>query len=90
MTESGTNIDKVLAAIIDIVQRIAKPTVAITSDTVLQEDVGLTSLQVMDLVLEVEEEFDISFPMNRLPDIQTAGDLATEVHGVIESSEGNG
>lgn len=44
----------------------------------------MTSLQVMDLVLEIEEEFDISFPLNRLPDIRTIKDLAREIVAVLD------
>ena len=64
--------------------RIIKESVALSADTELQEDVGMTSLQVMDLVLEIEEEFDISFPLNRLPDIRTIKDLAQEIFAVLD------
>ena len=64
--------------------RIIKESVALSADTELQEDVGMTSLQVMDLVLEIDEEFDISFPLNRLPDIRTIRDLAQEIAVVLD------
>lgn len=76
--------DKVLAAAVSIVSRLVKSDTELSADTDLQEDVGMTSLQVMDLVLEIEEEFDISFPLNRLPDIQTIKDLAQEIVAVLE------
>lgn len=76
--------DKVLAISISIVSRLVKADTELSADTELQEDVGMTSLQVMDMVLEIEEEFDISFPLNRLPDIQTIKDLAQEIAAVLE------
>lgn len=78
------NFGKVLSKILSIVSRLAQGGRSIDEDTVLQVDVGLTSLQVMELVLEVEEEFDISFPLNRLPDIRTAKDLAEAIVAVLE------
>jgi len=60
-----------------------KPGKHIDADTVLQEQLGLTSLQVMELVFEVEEEFDISFPMNRLPDIRTVKDLSAAIAATL-------
>ncbi|MCZ6537658.1 MAG: acyl carrier protein [Gammaproteobacteria bacterium] len=76
--------DKVLATSVSIVSRLVQADTELSADTELQEDVGMTSLQVMDMVLEIEEEFDISFPLNRLPDIQTIKDLAQEIVAVLE------
>lgn len=76
--------DTVLAAILSIVGRLSKDRITLSEDTRLQVDVGLTSLQVMELVLEIEDEFDISFPLNRLPDIHTAKDLSLEIVAVLE------
>ena len=76
--------DKVLASAVSIVSRLVQADTELSADADLQEDVGMTSLQVMDLVLEIEEEFDISFPLNRLPDIQTIKDLAQEIVAVLE------
>jgi len=74
----------VLATILSIVGRLSKGRIALSEDTRLQADVGLSSLQVMELVLEIEDEFDISFPLNRLPDIQTAKDLSHEILGLLK------
>ena len=76
--------DKVLGTVVSIVSRLVKSDTELSADTDLQEDVGMTSLQVMDLVLEIEEEFDISFPLNRLPDIRTIKDLAQEILTVLD------
>ena len=76
--------DKVLAASVSIVSRLVQADTELSAETDLQEDVGMTSLQVMDLVLEIEEEFDISFPLNRLPDIRTIKDLTQEIVAVLD------
>ena len=76
--------DKVLATSVSIVSRLVQADTELSADTELQEGVGMTSLQVMDMVLEIEEEFDISFPLNRLPDIQTIKDLAQEILAVLD------
>ena len=76
--------DKVLATSVSIVSRLVQADTELSADTELQEDVGMTSLQVMDMVLEIEEEFDISFPLNRLPDIQTIKDLAQEIAASLD------
>jgi acyl carrier protein len=71
--------DNVVAKIIVIVTALVKDDMLISEETGLQSDIGMASLQVMELVLEIEDEFDISFPENRLPDIQTIQDLTREV-----------
>ena len=76
--------DKVLATSVSIVSRLVQADTELSADTELQEGVGMTSLQVMDMVLEIEEEFDISFPLNRLPDIQTINDLAQEIAASLD------
>jgi len=58
--------------------------IELSEDTVLQDDVGLSSLQIMELIFEVEEEFDISFPHNRLPDIRTVIELSETIVAAIE------
>ena len=54
----------------------AKPGVAIGVDTRLAADLGLDSAQFLELLLEVEDAFDLSIPLNILPEVQTVGDLA--------------
>ncbi|MEX0808005.1 MAG: acyl carrier protein [Dongiaceae bacterium] len=42
----------------------------------LADDLRLDSLAVMDLMMELEERFDITIPLNAVPEIRTVGDLA--------------
>lgn len=76
--------DNVVAKIIVIVTALVKDDTVVSEGTGLQSDIGMASLQVMELVLEIEDEFDISFPLNRLPDIQTIRDLSREVLKVLQ------
>jgi len=48
-----------------------------TSDLVTE--VGLSSLQLMELVELIEDKFDLSFPLNDLADVRTLTDLATAI-----------
>ncbi|QWT21654.1 acyl carrier protein [Bacillus sp. NP157] len=68
----------VVARIIVLVTPIAEGRVAvITERTELTGELALDSLKVMDLMLAVEDEFDISVPINALAEVRTVGDLAT-------------
>jgi len=80
----NTNNSDILTKVMTIVVSLVKEDTIITEDTALQAEIGMTSLQVMEMILEVEDEFDISFPLNRLPEIKSAADLAREVAAVLE------
>ncbi len=56
-----------------------KGRVVIGEDTDLLGDLNLDSLQVMNLLLHVEDRFDISIPVNILPDVKTVKDLALQI-----------
>jgi acyl carrier protein len=54
------------------------------------EDTGLDSVSVMDFVMELEDEFDITIPLDQIAEVRTVGDLAdavqarSRVNGVAE------
>ncbi len=61
------------------VLRTIKPDVEFTENTDLVTELGLSSLQVMELIEHIEDHFDISISLNILPDINTVGDLARKL-----------
>ncbi len=56
-----------------------KKQIALSEDTKLVADLGLSSLEVMEFIEKIEDHFDISIPLNILPDVNTIGDLAKKV-----------
>ena len=61
------------------VLRTIKQDVELTENTDLVTELGLSSLQVMELIEHIEDHFDISISLNILPDINTVGDLARKL-----------
>lgn len=51
----------------------------ITAETDIARDLELDSLAVMDLMMQLEERFDISIPLNLVPEIQKVADLAAAI-----------
>ena len=49
------------------------------------EDTGLDSVSVMDFVMELEDEFDITIPLDRIAEVRTVGDLADAVEVLSRS-----
>jgi acyl carrier protein len=60
--------------------------VEITEDTDLLGDLELDSLQVMNLLLHVEDRFDISIPVSILPDVRTVKDLALQIETLVREA----
>ena len=56
-----------------------KKKLILSENTSLVADIGLSSLEVMEFIEKIEDHFDISIPLNILPDVNTIGDLATRV-----------
>ncbi|MEP3628562.1 MAG: phosphopantetheine-binding protein [Hyphomicrobiales bacterium] len=50
-----------------------------TLDTKLLADTTMDSVKVMNLLLELEEEFNITIPLNNLAEAETVGDLIEEI-----------
>ncbi len=51
----------------------------IRGSTVISKDLTVDSLAVMDMVMELEDRFDVSIPMNAVAEIQTVDELADTI-----------
>jgi acyl carrier protein len=75
----ATNEDPFLAEIISALQPFKKSDAAITAETDIARDLKLDSLAVMDLLMVLEDKFDVSIPLNMVAEITTVGQLAKAV-----------
>ena len=51
----------------------------ITADTDLQEDIGADSLDVVDLLMSIEDEFEVEVPDEEIENIKTVGSLVSYI-----------
>jgi acyl carrier protein len=75
-----------LQQIYQILQPFVPQEQAIKPETDLVAELGLDSLKVMKILEDVEDRFDISIPLNILPDVRTVEDLVLQ----IQKSMGDG
>jgi acyl carrier protein len=81
------NHQEVVATIIELLAPIAGNRVAVIDEqTGLTSELGLDSLQVMDLVVAIEDHFDISVPINALAELKTVGELALLIGNIAGQS----
>lgn len=51
----------------------------VTSQTRIARDLELDSVAIMDFVMDLEDRFDISIPLERIAEIETVGDLCMAI-----------
>lgn len=70
---------KILAALSEELATCTQGRIEIGEDTDLLSDLNLDSLQVMNLLLHIEDRFDISIPVSILAGVKTVKDLALQI-----------
>ena len=68
-------------------EHLADSAIEITPDTDLINELAIDSVKLLNLIMEIEDEFDISVPINVLADVNTVHDLANLIFKIKSTSE---
>ena len=68
------------------VKHFASSDVEIVPETDLINQLAIDSVKLLNLIMEIEDEFDISVPINALADVRTVRDLADLIHKIKSAS----
>jgi len=71
--------NKMYQQICEILQTHSKVDVQITPQTQIANDLAIDSVEMFDLVMEIEEKYDLSFPLEEASDIDTVQSLVTAI-----------
>lgn len=74
--------------ILELLRSKIEPGRVISLESSVVEDTGLDSVSVMDVVMEIEDEFDISIPLDRIAEARTVGDLVQVVEELVAETAG--
>ena len=74
--------EKILQTVCEILRPLVTEGQEIREETDIVADLGLDSLKVMKLVETVEDSFDISVPLNILPEVRTVGDFVQQIEKI--------
>lgn len=85
---SGHSIEEIRAEVAAIVARQAKLDVAAVQDDSTLSDLGLASLDAIEVIFDIEEAFDISFPEQGID--FTTGTVRNLVDAVLPVLDGGG
>ena len=75
MTDRHAIFDRIVA----LIEPLNKKGIAVAEATTFADDLEMDSLTVMDLVANIEDEWDIVLPLNLLPELETVGQVADAV-----------
>jgi len=77
-------VDNILERVIDIVaEELAVDRDEVTEDSSFIEDLGADSLDVVELVMAFEEEFDVEIPDEDAEDIRTVEDAVSYLEDIL-------
>ncbi|MGD1971632.1 MAG: phosphopantetheine-binding protein [Desulfobacterales bacterium] len=77
--------EEILKRVCELLVPFVEQGTAILEDSDFVADLNFDSLKVMKLVEQVEDEYDISIPLNILPDVQTVRDFAQQLQKLVAS-----
>jgi acyl carrier protein len=74
--------------VIDVLKNVSRRPIEPSLASDLVADLGFDSLQVLEVIAELEDRFDISIPLNEVPATRTVGHVVSQVTVLIEGRSG--
>ena len=69
--------------VIDVLKNVSRRPIEPTLASDLVADLGLDSLQVLEVIAELEDRFDISIPLNDVPTTRTVSQVVAQVASLV-------
>ena len=66
----------IVSDLCDMLQRYNKEQIPLNAGTSLGSELNIDSIEVMDLIMEIEDKFNIDIPINLISDVERIEDLA--------------
>jgi acyl carrier protein len=74
--------------VIDVLKNVSRRPIEPSLASDLVADLGFDSLQVLEVIAELEDRFDISIPLNDVPATRTVGHVISQVTALIDGRSG--
>jgi acyl carrier protein len=79
LTNNATNIEAEIVAL--LARRIPAGT-HVSGQTQIVGGLGLDSVAILDFIMDVEDRFDISIPLDRVAEVQTIAELSRAIEAL--------
>lgn len=70
--------------VIDVLKNVSRRPIQPTLVSDLVADLGFDSLQVLEVIAELEDRFDVSIPLNDVPLTRTVAQVVAQVVRLVE------
>ena len=74
--------DLVFHKICSLLEPLNQKGVKMTRDTDIIADLEIDSVTLLDVVMDIEDNYDISIPVNIISEIKTIGELVDAIHTI--------
>jgi acyl carrier protein len=71
--------------VIDVLKTVSRRPIEPMLTSELVTDLGFDSLQVLEVIAELEDRFDISIPLNGVPATRTVAQVVSQVAALVEA-----
>ena len=68
-----------------IVEQLGVEEEKVTAEASIQDDLGADSLDIVDLIQTIEDEYDLSIPDEAVENIKTVGDIVSYIESNTEA-----
>jgi acyl carrier protein len=69
--------------VIDVLKTVSRRPIEPTLESDLIADLGFDSLQVLEVIAELEDRFDIAIPLNDVPSTRTVAQVVAQVTALV-------
>jgi acyl carrier protein len=70
---------RIQKGVVDVLKNVSRRPIEPTLDSDLVAELGFDSLQVLEVIAELEDRFDISIPLNDVPATRTVAQIVKQV-----------
>jgi acyl carrier protein len=70
--------------VIDVLKQVSRRPIEPALNSDLVADLGFDSLQILEVIAELEDRFDISIPLNDVPATRTVAQVVGQVTRLVE------
>jgi acyl carrier protein len=77
---------RVEEGVIDVLKNVSRRPIEPHADSDLVADLGFDSLQILEVIAELEDRFDISIPLNDVPATRTVAQVVAQVSELLDGN----
>jgi len=86
MSSEPKDLDRdILETLLGSLERFPTKSGELAAQTDLSADLSLDSVSMMEILVEIEDHYDISLPLNMMANVNTVQDLVDQIKPLVES-----